>query len=419
MTKLKNKLNRRNFIRNISYSALGVSLGLPASSASNQNPSISNNLKEPHKTYRIKDHLMLQPGLSYFNTGSLGPTPQIVLNTVNEVTQLLEQNPVENNWGKLGRTADNVRNLIADYINANREEILLTRNTTEGMNLIAGGLQLKPGDEIVTSTDEHYGGLAGWKFLEKYHGVKVVNIEFPKHNITPELIIEKIKKSLTSRTRVCSFMDISTVTGLRMPLRQIADLVTPRNILLVCDGAQSAGMQKVDVAEMGVDVFATSGHKWLLGPKETGFLYIRKEIQEQIRSIQLETGFRVYNHNTGTRNIANIIGLGKAIEMQQNWGGIAQVQQDILSLSNDLKTHLKSLPGLTVISPEDPTLQSGITSVILEDHDVKKIYKELKLRDIIVKKLAKQNILRFSTHIFNTQDELEHLVKTLQILLKQ
>ncbi|MEW7277410.1 aminotransferase class V-fold PLP-dependent enzyme [Aquimarina sp. 2201CG1-2-11] len=419
MNKLIHQVNRRKFIQKISLSTVGVGLGYcglaNTSSTLSTIPTIS-------KTSLLKDvrsEFMLQPGLQYFNTGSLGPSPKKVLNKVWETMQTLELDPVGNNWGPIGRQANEVREQLANYINADTEEIILTRNTTEGMNMIAAGLSLQEGDEVITSTDEHYGGQAGWEFLEKYKGIKIRRVNFPKENITTDQVISLIEKQITPQTKVCSLMDVSTITGMRMPFSELAKITKPKGILLVCDGAQSAGMLSVDVKALGVDAFATSGHKWMLGPKETGFLYLNKAIQDQIKVIQLESGFKAYNHNTGTRNVANILGLGEAIKTQESWGGIAAIQQHNISLANHLRASLKTIKGVQLISPEENTLQSGLIAVHVKHQEAKEIYNGLKQKNIIVKVLGKRNILRFSNHIFNTQEETDTLVKELSKLVNK
>ncbi len=417
MSILKREVNRRNFIQKISLSTVGVGLGYCGLANTHSVPLSTQKISETVAVKDVRGEFMLQPGLHYFNTGSLGPSPKKVLNKVWETMQAIELDPVGNNWGPIGRQANEVREQLANYINADTEEIILTRNTTEGMNMVAAGLSLQEGDEVITSTDEHYGGQAGWEFLEKYKGVKIKRVHFPKENITTDQAITLIEKQITSRTKVCSLMDVSTITGMRMPFSELAKITKPKGILLVCDGAQSAGMLSVDVKALEVDAFAASGHKWMLGPKETGFLYLNKTIQDQIKVTQLESGFKAYNHNTGTRNIANILGLGEAIKTQKSWGGIAAIQQHNVSLANHLKASIKTIKGLQLISPEENSLQSGLVAVKVKNQNAKEIYNQLKQKNIIVKVLGKRNILRFSNHIFNTQEETDTLVQELSNLI--
>ncbi|MDC1162564.1 aminotransferase class V-fold PLP-dependent enzyme, partial [Tenacibaculum sp.] len=204
MSNQKKELGRRKFIRNLSLSVVGSNVSKN-----------DFNLKKTITINGVENDFMLKKGLTYFNTGSLGPSPKRVFDKVFDVTKKLEEDPVSNNWGQLGREADEVREEIAKYINADKEEVILTRNTTEGMNLVAGGLKLEKGDEIITSTDEHYGGEVGWEFLEKYHGVIIKKIDFPKENITSNEVVKLVKEQISPRTKVCSLMDVSTITGMR------------------------------------------------------------------------------------------------------------------------------------------------------------------------------------------------------------
>lgn len=413
---MKNNTDRRNFIRNISLGIIGTGLTTPAFS---ENKILTHNKILPlNHLNNLPEELLLENGLSYFNTGSLGPTPLRIIDKIREINFELESNPVGKNWGKIGNMADTTRELIASFINAEKEEIFLTRNTTEGLNLLAMGLQLSKNDEIITTTDEHEGSLAGWNFLEKYYQVKVKRIAIPRDNISKERVIELIKKEITPQTKVCSFMDVSTITGMRMPIKEISKLTRPKNIFLICDGAQSLGMLNIDIQKLDVDAFAASGHKWLLGPKETGFLYLNKKSKNQIKHPQLESGFNAYNHNTGTKNVANIIGLGEIIKLNKNWGGMLKIEEHNLNLGRYLKEELQKNKNSKLISPLEECSLSGLSSIILKNKSAKEVYKELNNKKIVVKKLDKQNVLRFSTHIFNTEKEVNLLLSTLHSVLK-
>ncbi|CAL2106411.1 Aminotransferase class V-fold PLP-dependent enzyme [Tenacibaculum sp. 190524A02b] len=409
--------SRRKFLQKVSLGVMGASIGTRAFAASPL-PLFQNKkqlLKADSKS--IRKEFLLEEGLSYFNTGSLGPSTQQVVETVYKNMCLLEANPVSNNWGPIGRQANAVRTKIANYINAQEDEIILTRNTTEGMNMLVKGLQLKEGDEVIISTDEHYGGRVGWEYLEKHQGIKVKKIAFPRKNLTTDEVLEIIKKQITSKTKVCSFMDVSTVTGMRMPFKELSEITKPKGIFLISDGAQSIGMLQVDVKVMGVDAFAASGHKWMLGPKETGFLYIAKNQQKNINTLELASGYKLYNHNTGTRNVANFIGLGKAIDEQAKWGGIQAIEKHNTKLASYLLKALQENKQASILTSNSKELQSGIVAITPKRKTSKEIYTTLKEKNMVVKNLGKINVLRFSTHIFNTQKEVDVLIRNLTELL--
>ena len=152
-------------------------------------------------------------------------------------------------------------------------------------------------------------------------------------------ILELVAKHITPRTRVCSFSHVETITGLRMPLAEIAALTRPREIFLVCDGAQAPGMLQVDVKALGVDAYASSSHKWMLAPKGSGLLYIRKEVQDRIQPLVLSTGYQAYTSASGTRNVCQILGHGLAMDFH-NAIGRDRVEARCRALSDHLRRRL-------------------------------------------------------------------------------
>ncbi len=406
--------NRRNFLRNSSLAVLGMgSLRGHASSL----PSLSGfaQISNEDKLFElVRRSLLLPEGRVYLNTGSLGPSPRQIVNRISELLMELEQNPVGNNWGSLGAQMEEVRQKVADFIGAGQEEIILTRNTTEGINLIGSCLALESGDEILTTTHEHGGGENGLYYLMETQGVviKKVDLPFPAQN--SQEVLEAIRKGISDRTRVILLSHVSTITGLRMPFSDLSQLTRPRNILLIADGAQAPGQIPVNVEQLGVDVYTSSGHKWLLGPKETGFLYLRKDIQEQIQSAFTRNSYKAYSAASGTRNVASMIALGETLDWHRAIG-IEQIEQRCLQLARYCEAQLENLEGLQLISPKAPELQTGIVSIQLEEaFDNRKIFEAMRKKDIIVKLLPKYNALRFSCHMFNTKADIEVMVEQLK-----
>ena len=232
----------------------------------------------------------------------------------------LEGNPLANTWGGLGSEMEQVRAKGAEFIGGELDEVVLTRNTTEGMNHVASGLDLQPGDEVLTTNHEHGGGMVCWQHLARTRGVVVRCIKMPNPVRDAAQILQRVEDHLTPRTRVCSFSHIDTITGLQMPLAAIAALTRPRDILLVCDGAQAPGMIDVDVKALGVDTYASSSHKWMLAPKGTGLLYIRKEVQDRVRPVFTYSGYSAYSASSGTRNVPQIVAHGVAMEFHNTIG---------------------------------------------------------------------------------------------------
>jgi len=209
---------------------------------------------------------------------------------------------------------------------------------------------------------------------------------------------------------------INTITGLKMPFEAIAEFTRPKGILLMADGAQAVGMLEVDVQKLGVDVYATSGHKWLLGPKETGFVFIRKDLQPRIQHVFTQSSYAAYSASSGTRNVASIIGLGKILDWHQLIG-LAKIENRCQTLALYCRQQLMEMPQLEMMSPTSTDLSAGIVSVLLKKGTNQEIFTKMRKQQIIVKKLPIYNALRFSTHIFNSREEVDRMIKVLKAFI--
>jgi selenocysteine lyase/cysteine desulfurase len=371
---------------------------------------------------RFRREILLKPGFIHLNTGSLGCTPRSVLDAISGWMIEIESDPVHMVWGPIGYQAEDVRARAAAFLGAQTDEVALIENTTTGMNMVAEGISpwIKPGDEILTTNHEHPGGMVCWEWLVKHKGVKIVQIPMPAPARDVDQIVELVKKHITPRTRVCSFSHVETITGLRMPLAQISEVTRPRNILLVCDGAQAPGMLKIDVKALGVDTYASSSHKWLLASKGSGLLYIRKEAQDRIQPTALSTGYGTYTAASGTRNVAQLLGHGVAIDIHNAIGREA-IEKRCKGLSAYLRKRFGQIPELKLISATDPELTSGIASFSLKKGKMSEIYEQLyKEHQIIVKAVpkAEYNAFRFSTHIYNNEQEIDKTAEILSRILR-
>ena len=412
--------SRRKFIK--AAGLLGSFTTLPLLSqgfSSNESfspPDFRNASSDDELFAMVRQQLLVPANRIYLNTGSLGPCPVHIIDAIHANTRQLEMNPVEENWGPLGNQMELVRKKVADFIHADVEEIVLTRNTTEGLNQIAQSLQFNEGDEIITTTLEHGGCEVGLDFLVKTKGVVIKKIELPLPGKSVEEIVRAIEKSISSKTKVLMLSHVNTITGLLMPFAEIAKITQAKGIYLIADGAQAPGLTKVDVKALGVDAYSASGHKWLMGPKETGFLYVNKKFQDKIQPVFTFSGFTAYSASSGTRNVATIIGFGLAIDFHTSIG-TDKIQQRTLQLRNYCLSELKKLKGLKIISPEGRSLSTGIVSFSLDIMTNTDIFNKLKEQDIIVKLLTQHNAIRISCHMFISKQDIDAFIKALKPML--
>ena len=363
----------------------------------------------------VRSRFLLRPGLVHMNSATIGATPRPVVSAYTDFLWEVESNPQDQVFGAAGeQRMEDVRARAASFLGADMDEVVLTRNTTEGMNHIAQGLRLEPGDQILSTDHEHPGGSVCWEWLAERTGAEIVRIEMPATTTSADQVVELVKRHLTPRTRVCSFSHVSTITGLVMPMAAIAEATRPRGILLVCDGAQAPGMLNVDVHALGVDTYASSSHKWMLAPKGSGLLYVRKEVQERVRPLSLSTGYQVYTASGGTRNVAGILAHGVAMDFHDTLGR-DRVEARCRELRRDLREALTRVDGVRAITPVDEALCGGIVTISLERGDAGRIRGTLADDyDVVLKRgSAQYNAIRISTHIFNDESDIERAVGAL------
>jgi selenocysteine lyase/cysteine desulfurase len=341
-----------------------------------------------------------------------------VVSALTEYLWEIEGDPQDQVFGPPHLRMDEVREKAAWFLGASVPELALMENTTQGMNAVAQGVSLSPGDQILTTNHEHPGGSVCWEYMASKTGAEIVRIDMPAPVESSDQVVELVASHLTPRTRVCSFSHVCTVTGLVMPLARIAELTRPRDILLVCDGAQAPGMLDVDVHALGVDTYASSSHKWMLAPKGTGLLYIREGVQERVRPLFLHSGFGAYTASSGTRNVATILAHGVAMEFH-NVIGLDRVEARCRELRQRLRGHLEEMEGISILTPVDEDLCGGILTISLKDRDYREVRRLMREEHGFVLKngKAEYNAIRISTHIFNNEGDVDRMVEALQEVL--
>ncbi len=380
---------------------------------------------------RVGDEFLLRSGLMHFNCGSIGATPRAIIEAYKSYIDVMETDPIAHAWsGYDGAQAEAVLDKARRFVGARtRSEMLLTRNTTEAMNLIASGIRWQSGDEVLTTDHEHAGGIICWLHMQQMAAIHLRQIHLPTPVTDKAEILQRIEDGITERTRVVSVSHVNTTTGLRMPLADIARITRPRGILLVADGAQAPGMLDVNVRDLGVDAYASSSHKWMLAPKGTGLLYIRGEASAQIRAMSASTGdgiqHGVYMAGGGTRNTPLMVAHGDTMDFHDIIGR-QRVEARVLQLNRYLRDRLRPLPTLVPVSPEDPELASAMVSYAPVGTTVNRIASRLLDWGFRIKsthynsvygdnsiEAQDQQVIRLSTHIFNNEEQIDKLVAAL------
>jgi len=363
------------------------------------------------------EDFLFAPELVYLQTGSLGPTPRPVMERTIAVWKELERNPSFYGYGAQEHAMDDVRASAARFLGCKTDEILLTRCTTDGMNTLAQGLTFAAGDRVLTTDQEHPGGRHCWDYVARRYGVAIDVVPIPPGENDASAIVDRFAKAITPRTRVLSFSHLLSSTGLRMPVVQLSALARAHGCLAIVDGAQSVGGIPVDVKALGCHAYATSGHKWLLGPKGTGLLYLSEELGERVDLVSAAPNHAAYGDGTGVTSIPSVLGLGAALEYLSAIG-MERVEAHNLGLRNRLYAALHDVPTIRVVSASAGPLASGLVAFRLPDDRESRAF-QLTMRErhnVELKMVPKNwmNGIRVSTHLFNTEQDVDQLITALK-----
>src|SRR5262249_21233747 len=225
----------------------------------------------------VRRQFPLEDGLLYLNAANVCPASRPVLDRYAALLRDFQANPSFQNREKYRALRESVRSKVARLLGVAAGEVAITRNTSEGTNLVVRGLDLKPGDEVVITDHNHPSNNESWKLRARREGLVVRSVPVRVPARSAEDLVAGVERAITPRTRVIAITHLTSTTGLRFPIKPIAELARRRDIFLHVDGAQTFGAGAVDLKGLGCDSYAASAHKWPMGPLEAGILFVRAE----------------------------------------------------------------------------------------------------------------------------------------------
>lgn len=374
----------------------------------------------------IRKHFLFQDGLIMMNNGTVGPMPRPVFNTLMKYFRLQATNPFDV-YNFLPTFKQEVRQKLADFIHASVEEVVLTHNTTEGINFVANGLEMKAGDEVIVSNMEHPGAIHPWRLKQKRYGVVIKEVPFGLPPKSVSEIVEAIAAAITSRTKIISIGHTVFISGLISPIKEVCQMAREKGVLVLADSAHGLGMLDLDMKGLGVDFFASSPYKWLGAPTGVGLLYVRKEVQEQLWPTIVTSGWDTAKdarkfETHGQDADALVMALGEALDFQ-NAIGRTRIERRIKSLAAYLKQGLLRIPGVKLHTPEDPYLSGGLTAFSVDGLDPGRIVDYVREKhNLVVRTIGNKEAgtygVRVSTPIYVSCREIDLLLEGVRELVR-
>ena len=369
----------------------------------------------------VRDQFVMPKDLTMLNAANLCPSSAPVLETMYRMTKDMDQDPSFDNRAKLGEGRENTRKALAQFLRVTPEEIVITRNTSESNNLVSNGVDLKAGDEVIVTADNHPCNNTAWKEKAKRFGFTVKEIPTPNPHPGADYYIDAFTRAITPHTRLIGFTHLTSTVGDLFPAKEICRLARERGILTLVDGAQTFGLLDVDLSDIQPDFYSGSAHKWPCGPKENGVLFINKSAHSRIWATIYSAypgaaGISRTFEAFGQRDEPAMIAFGEALKLQTEIGR-AHIEKRSRELTTALVDGLKKIDGMKIWTSPDPSRRAAVLSFQPGTLDVRKLAAALYQKERIgcaTRGGQDRPGLRFSPHFYNTQADVEKTIAAMK-----
>ncbi|MBN3582061.1 aminotransferase class V-fold PLP-dependent enzyme [Algoriphagus aestuarii] len=309
---------------------------------------------------------------------------------------------------------------VAELVGADPEEVVLTRNTTESIDLIISGYPWKSGDEAIVSNQDYGSLLNMFELAERRYGIKVKRIDIPMHPESDEEIISVYEKAITPKTKLMMVPHIVNITGHILPVRKIADMAHSHGVEIMLDGAHAVGHFDFNISELDCDYYGSSLHKWLSVPLGCGMLYVKKGKSEKIRPLlapyELDQKTLLNLNHTGTHPVSTDLAVIDAVDFQQKMGS-KRKEDRLRYIQKYWSDQVRDLPGVIVNTPRDPQRSCGIANVGLE------AVEPIEMARILLEKYKIYTVgingagvrgCRISPNVYTSEKDMDQFVKAIK-----
>lgn len=379
----------------------------------------------------LHDEFLLDPNVIYLNHGSFGATPRPVFESYQRWQRELENQPCKF-FGRAHELLEHSREILADYIGTQKDNLAYVTNATTGINIAAHSIKLHPGDEVL-STNHEYGALdRTWQYLARKIGFRYINQPIPLPITSAQDLIDTLWSGVTSRTRVIYISHITSPTAFILPVARICQKAREQGIITVVDGAHAPGQVAINLDQLGADFYSGNLHKWLCAPKGTAFLYTRPELQKMIEPLIVSWGWNLdytgsnplvdFVEMQGTRDYSPFLAVPDAIQFYKDhhWDDVRQACHTLLKDTiAAISTHF-GLPPLTELTTEWFS-QMGCAP-LPEDVDaamLRKGLQDLYSIEIPVINWNSHKMVRISIQAYNSISDTQTLIHALKTLIPQ
>jgi isopenicillin-N epimerase len=370
--------------------------------------------KDEDYWFEVQQAFTVDRSFIYLNSGGVAPSPRIVQEAMRRYLEYSNQGPAYTMWRILEPQKEVVRKRLAQVFGCDPEELAITRNASEALEIVQLGIKLKAGDEVLTTAQDYPRMLQTWRQRERREGITIKKVNFTPPVSSPDVLFDMFERAITPKTKLIHFCHITNTTGQIFPVKRIVQMARARGIETIVDGAHAFAQFPFKHADLDCDFYGTSLHKWLTAPFGTGFLFVRRNRIKDIWPMMpadesLDHNIRKFEQ-IGTHPEANFLAIGEALNFYEGIGPERKAAR-LRYLFHRWAKRLEGQKGFRVLTSFDPQQSCGLANFTIEGMDLNKLIGHLMSEHRIIVtgfvNFAGINGIRVTPNVFTTLREID------------
>lgn len=375
--------------------------------------------------FNVRHAFTVDRNMINLNNGGVSPSPKIVMDTETRYLEIENLSPSYYMWNVLDPGVETVRRRLARSFGCDPEEIAITRNASEALEIVQLGMSLKPGDEVLTTNQDYPRMITTWQQRERRDGIILKQITFPVPPPGLEYLSQRIEASITPKTKVIHICHITNRTGQIFPVKSICRMARARGIEVIVDGAHAFAQFPFQQADLDCDYYGTSLHKWVLAPIGTGFLYVRKNKIANIWPMMaapdsMRDNIRKFEE-IGTHPASQRNAITEALNFTESIG-LDRKAERLRYLRKRWSNQLRQLPGVKILNSDDPEQSCGIGFISIEGMDAPKLaaylWQKYRIWTVGVVTPGEYQGLRVTPNVYTTLEEIDTFTEVMAKIIK-
>jgi isopenicillin-N epimerase len=376
--------------------------------------------------FTVRHAFTVDRNMINLNNGGVSPAPKVVMDTEIRYLEVENLSPSYYMWNVLDPGVETVRRRLAESFGCDPEEIAITRNASEALEIVQLGMELKRGDEVLTTNQDYPRMITTWQQRERRDGIKLKQITFPVPPPSMEFLAKRLEENITPRTKVIHICHITNRTGQIFPVKAICRMARARGIETIVDGAHAFAQFPFKHEDLDCDYYGTSLHKWVLAPIGTGMLYVRKEkitkiwplmaapdaMRENIRKFE-----EIGTHPASQRNAVT-----EALNFHESLGAERKAER-FRYLRKRWSNRLRSLPGVKILNSEDPEQSCAIGFLSVNGFDAPKLssflWEKHRIWTVGIVTPGEYQGLRITPNVYTTLEEVDTFADVMEGIIKR